>query len=174
MVQEAIIAAFFDELEKIAASYQMAGHLKSRSGVRPIRASTLLAKDTSFASRQAPQAPQEYPGYADTKSMGELVSDTASSSSSTGDVGAEASVEKTSAQKRRDRLMEGFATARPYVVSGVKAGVPAALLGKVFFGDKSAKGLAVVGSGLGVANQALKDWAEKHKRKAVAKKLLGT
>jgi len=42
------ISGFFDELEKIAISTRMSSFMQSRSGRRPIRAETLLAKRHPF------------------------------------------------------------------------------------------------------------------------------
>ena len=42
------ISGFFDEFEKIAVSTRMSSFMQSRSGRRPLRASTLLAKPHPF------------------------------------------------------------------------------------------------------------------------------
>ena len=158
----------FDELEKIGARMRSAGYMQSRSGVRPIRVDTLLnrgvqSQETELATAQPPETDQPMPA----EPAGETAAEEAP-------VGKLASADATLSEK----TMSGVAKARPYVVSGIKAGIPAAIFGKIMAGE-GAKGshaariAGIAGAGLGVANEAMKQWAEKHKQKALAKKILG-
>ena len=152
-----------NELEKIAASTQMAGYMQARRGTRPHRVHNLLNRDSKpnltepNLLTQDPEIGQPMPAEPDT---------------------GEDDAQKT-AGKRMERLSKGkqkalgtFAAARPYVASGVKAGLPLAVLGNLYGGKRAAKIFGAVGAGAGVANEALQSWAEKHKRRAVAKKIL--
>lgn len=165
-MQDIIFAAFFDEMEKIAASYRIAGHLKARSGIRPIRAATLLAKDSALAAQQ-----HQGPSHTDAgPGQGELAGEGAHAPQLGPTETAEG--EKMAASERTERVVGGFARARPYAVSAIEGAVPTALVGSMLFGPRAGKIGAGLGAGLGVTNQVLKDWAEKHKRKAVARKFL--
>lgn len=161
-MQESVIAGFLDELEKIGASTQMAGYLQSRRGTRPYRVSTLLNKDTKPNITepnllvQNPENDQPAPAEPDT---GE------DDAQSLGKIAGRLS-------ERKQKAMEGFAKVRPYVASGVKAGLPAAVLGNIYGGKRTAKVFGAVGAGAGVLNEALQNWAEKNKRRRVAKELL--
>jgi hypothetical protein len=73
----------------------------------------------------------------------------------------------------KQKALEGTVTARPYISSAVTAAVPAAMLGTIYGGPRMGKAFGAVGASLGVGNQALKDWAERNKRKQISKKILG-
>lgn len=162
-----VLAAMLDELDKIAASYRAAGHMQARSGTRPIRVHNLLGKsqgsdqgsDRGFvdkdATTQAPETEQPASPEMEGDELGKEAKD----------------------KGVKQKALEGFAKSRPYVVGGIKAGVPAAVFGKILVGDgpkgsKAARVAGLVGAGLGVGNEYMKDWAEKNKRRSVAKKLL--
>lgn len=163
-MQESVIAGLLDELEKISASTQMAGYMQSRRGTRPYRVSTLLAKDQArpHVSEpnllvQNPENDQAQPaepdtGEEDAQSLGKIAGKLSESN---------------------EKALGAFAKARPYVSSAAQSAVPAALLGGVYGGKRTAKVFGTVGAGAGVLNQALKNWAEKNKRKRVAKEILG-
>jgi hypothetical protein len=153
-MQSTTLEAVFDEMEKIAASKGQAGYMQSRSGRRSMRVSTLMAKGAPDITEpdQTAQDPEADPG---TPANPE-----------------DESGEKMAADDLKTKALGGFASARPYVASAFKAGVPAALLGGVMGGPRAAKVMGAVGAGLGVTNEALENWAEKNKRKAVARKIL--
>lgn len=163
------IAAFFDELEKIGARMQSAGFMQSRRGTRPYRVDTLLGRTAAPAmeSQQEPPPPQDGPEpgedqHTDPEVAGE------------GDMGKMAvSLE----DERVERAIGGFASARPYVAGAIAAGGPAAFITKTLMGEhpkamRAAQIAGAAGLGVGAANTALKRWAEKHKEKELAKKIL--
>ena len=98
-----------------------------------------------------------------------------------GEADGEPVIGKLAARERplRERVTEKAYQARPYVVSGIKAGVPAALFGKIMVGE-GAKGshaariAGLTGAGLGIANEAMQRWAEQNRRRALARKILST
>jgi hypothetical protein len=152
-----ILSAMFDELEKIGASYRSAGYMQARSGVRPIRAHNLANKGfveqesvTQAPDAEQPQAPELETGDSD-------------------DLGKEA---KVNAEDAKSKALEGYAKARPYIISGVKGAVPAALLGGVLGGKKGSKVFGAVGAAAGVTDRALRSWAEENRRNRAAKALL--
>ena len=154
----------FDELEKIAASKREAGYMQARSGRRPIRAHNLIGRDSTPRS-SAPNItfPDQVTQDPETEPANQPLADSEEDDAALG---------KTAAEDAKTKALEGFATARPYVAQAVKAGVPAAVLGGIMGGKRTAKVLGAIGAGAGVTNEALQQWAEKHKRKAIAKKLL--
>ncbi|MHC4180571.1 MAG: hypothetical protein ACYSWU_23980 [Planctomycetota bacterium] len=170
-MQVQVLSGLFDELEKISARRASAGFMQTRSGRRPIRASTLLAK---------PQlAPDSSNGANPSVEPDAPMADMEPAVEGTGPTDAGEKVAKLLTKERKEKALEGVATARPYVVSGVKGAVPGALIGKVLFeGGKgrlaghAGRTGAILGGAMGVTHEALQRWAEKHKRKAVAKKLL--
>jgi hypothetical protein len=149
-----VLEAIFDELEKVGASARSAGYMQSRQGVRPIRVHNLVDKTNRTLTSDPelePPAPM----------------------SSNDDEDQE--IGKTAAKPVGEKVMEGFAEARPYVVGAAKGAVPAAVLGGIFGKRRATKIIpSVIGAGLGAADVGIKDWAERHKRKAVAKKILGS
>jgi hypothetical protein len=52
MGMDQLLPSFLDEFSKIAASSRVAGYLQARKGRRPIRAETLLKKDTTGAQKE--------------------------------------------------------------------------------------------------------------------------
>jgi hypothetical protein len=172
-MQVEILEGVFDELGKIAARKGQAGFMQSRRGTRPHRVANLLSRDTapnvsthqhplSKADSVAQDPEKEQPPPAATVDGEE----------------SEKSAEKKW-KERKTQALSAFAKARPYAVSGIKAGVPAAVLGGIMGagkegarGSRAAKIFGALGAGAGMANQAIKDWAEKNKRKAVAKEIL--
>ena len=168
------IAAFLDELEKIGGRMQSAGYMQSRRGTRPYRVDTLLSRSAQSSPDpepsqdvQAPEMDQPMP---------------AEPAGTDGAEPQEAAVGKlASAQERplSEKAMEGMSKARPYVVGGIKAGIPSAFFAKALVGE-GAKGshaariAGITGAGLGVANEYMKRWAEKNKQKALAKKILSS
>lgn len=156
-----ILAGLIDELEKIGVSMRQAGFMQARRGTRPYRVDTLLGKSSS-------------PGYVEpntTSQAPELDQPPDPQLAQEEDEGDPA-VGKTAEADLGTKAMQGFAEARPYVVGGLQAGVPMAVLGNIVGGRKAGIGAGLVGTGLGATNEYLKQWAEKNKRKAVAKKLL--
>jgi hypothetical protein len=157
-----ILAGMLEELEKIGASRGQAGYMQSRRGTRPYRVDTLLGKQNQpgyVEPNTVTQNPEQ-----DQPNAPELAHDEGD-----GDV----ALGKTAAPSDpKERVMHGFASARPYVASGVTAGVPSALLGNVFGGKRGARIGGVLGATAGATNEYLRQWAEKNRRKAVAKKLL--
>jgi hypothetical protein len=155
------ITALIDELDKIktAASTQAAGYMQSRRGIRPYRVETLLSKNNP--SLTAPEDLTQNPELEEPES-------------DASDFDKEAAPNNI-----KEKSLSGFAQARPYAASAIKAAIPAALFGKFMAGEgsrgsKAARILGITGAGLGIADEALKNWAKKHKRKAVAQKILGT
>lgn len=158
-MQKAALIGFFDEMQKMAASKGMAGYMQSRRGTRPYRVSTLLQREQPEQATHNPEMDQPDPP------------ENAAESGEGG--GGAVKMAKVLSKERKEKAIGAFAKARPYVAGGFTAGVPAALLGGVLGGKKTAKTLGVLGAAAGVTNEALKDWAEKHKRKRVAKEILG-
>lgn len=77
----------------------------------------------------------------------------------------------------KQRALEGFVKARPYVSAGLKAGVPAAVMGKLLVGEgkagtRAGQVLGVLGAGAGVTDEALEQWARRNKRRREAKTIL--
>ena len=166
-MQITILAGMFDELQKIAASKQMSAHMQSRSGRRPIRAHNLLARDSS----PSPTTP-------DSVAQNPELEPAAPAQPAEPSEGGEPVMGKTAAEELKERALTGFAKARPYVAEGIKGALPAALFGKIMAGEgakgsHAARVMGLLGATAGVTNRALKDWAEKHKRRHVAKKILG-
>jgi hypothetical protein len=89
-----------------------------------------------------------------------------------------------SAKDRRDQAIGAAAKARPWIKSGIKGAIPAAVAANFlipatkepWIGRKSkiVAGVTAAGAGLGLADKALRDWAQKNKRRAVAKQILKT
>ena len=161
-MKDVTILGFVDELEKISASKGMASYMQTRRGTRPIRVDTLLSKENRDSVAQDTDLEQpDPPTSANEESEG----------GGDGDGGA-VKMAKVFTKERKEKAIGAFAKARPYVAGGFTAGVPAALLGGVMGGKKTAKTLGIIGAAAGVTNEALKDWAEKNKRKRVARKIL--
>jgi hypothetical protein len=159
-----ILAGMFDELEKIGVSLGQAGFMQSRRGTRPYRVNTLLNKQNS-------------PGYVDPSSVAqnpELDQPPPAELAQEEDEG-DTAVGKTAqviSPETQERAMHAFVGARPYVVGGLQAGVPVAVLGNIVGGRRTGAIAGAGATGAGVLNEYLKQWAQKHKRKAVAKKIL--
>ena len=158
-MQSLTIAGFLDELEKISARKGTASWMQTRSGTRPIRVHNLVGRDSLHglssgveSREQSAQAPElERPDDPEP---------------------AEETKEAADLGEAKTKALEGFVAARPYVSSTVQAAVPAAVLGGILGGPRMAKTLGVIGGGAGVANEALKQWAEKNKRRKLSKKIL--
>lgn len=61
MAMDRLLSGFFNELEKIAVSKQVAQFTQARKGRRPLRVSTLLAKESGYQTAdQASNEPSEY------------------------------------------------------------------------------------------------------------------
>jgi hypothetical protein len=164
-MQITLLAGMFDELEKISASKQLAGYLQARSGRRPIRAHNLV--DRASVNLTAPDSLTQNP---------ELEPAQPSQPAETFESG-EPVLGKTASEKVKQKALTGFAKARPYVAEGIKGALPAALFGKIMAGEgpkgsHTARVMGVLGAAAGITNRALKDWAERHKRREVAKKIL--
>ena len=157
-----ILAGMFDELEKIAVSTGQAGFMQSRRGTRPYRVDTLLGKQPGYVEpntvSQNPEQDQPAPPQL---SQEEDEGDPA--------VGKTAEVDW---EGMGNKAMHGFVGARPYVVGGLQAGVPAAVLGNIVGGRRLGIMAGLGGTGAGVVNEHLKAWAAKNKRKALSKKIL--
>jgi hypothetical protein len=151
-----------DELEKIGVSMRHAGFMQARRGTRPYRVDTLLGKQPGYVEpntvTQAPELDQPPPSQA---AQEEDEGDPA--------VGKTAQV---LSPETAEKAMQGFATARPYAVGALQAGVPAAVLGNIVGGRKLGIIGGIGGAGLGSVNEYLKQWAQKNRRQAVAKRLL--
>ena len=165
-MQRQTLESVFDELEKIGASMRSAGYMQSRRGTRSLRVDTLLNRgaqqDTPTTSSveqdmQAPEVDQPEPA--------QVAQD---------DAGEGTSVGKVASKSKSDKALEAFSEVRPYAVSGLKAGIPAAFFMKTMVPSSAgaARTAGLVGAGLGMGNEYLERWAEKNKRKAVAKKIL--
>jgi hypothetical protein len=163
-MRDAFLIGFFDEMQKMAASKGMAGYMQSRRGTRPYRVSTLLQRDQMPTQpnlvTQNPEMDQPEPA--------QNVEETED-----GDGGA-----VKMAESAQDKAVDVFVKAKPYLKATAAGAVPGALLGSALGGMGTPAGRhagrvgAVIGGGLGVANRALSDWAEKHKRTRLAKKIL--
>lgn len=162
-----VLAGLFDELDKIATRRGMAVHLQTRSGIRPIRAHNLVGRDSNHQRRAVvenqgtTQQPDLDPGIPPERDVTDAGPDKTASNLS----------------PRQKKLLEHAADARPYVVGAVKAGIPAALFGKIMAGEgpkgsHAARVLGIAGAALGAGNEYVQRWAEKNKRMSVAKKLL--
>lgn len=163
-MQAQVLTAMLDELGKIAASYGSAGYMQSRRGTRSLRVDTLLGQSRS------PQTQDQQPGYVEpnTVSQNPEQEQPQSPEMENEDMGKEAD------KNLKTKAMEGFVAARPYVASGVKAAIPAAMLGGIIRsrGSGLAKAMGAAGAVAGVGNEALERWAEKNKRRAISKKIL--
>jgi len=174
-MQVQILAGMLDELEKIGVSYKSSDFMQSRRRTRPIRASTLISRSQNQSqgvSQDSPQSSDTTSEATDREALTqnpeldqpqfEGMSPEESGESS---IGKEASV-------RTDKAIERFGEARPYVAGALKAGLPAAIFGNFYGGPKLGKTIGLVGAGAGLTNEFLKSWAQKNKRKAVARKIL--
>lgn len=155
------LQSFFNELEKIALSKKDAPFMQSRSGRRPIRAQKLLEKQMSFGRDelgvQAADYEHEHGGGMEDK-LGE---------------------DRTKKYKRK--AIRGAVEARPWVSSGVKGAIPAAVAANFLIPATSERGMkyksrivagvGALGAAAGVADRALKRWAKKNPRSAAAKQL---
>jgi hypothetical protein len=168
-------------LEKRAASTTAAPYLQLRSGRRPIRVHTLLKNESKAYLPEKPD-PRQLKAGVETHSPMDTEHEF-------GQGIGEGTMYKGAAKDdtARERALKGFVKARPYVVSGVKAGLPAGLFTKMLLPEsptgavgKAMKrigpmGAVLIGAGLGVTNEALKAWAKRHRRKTrLAKQLLKT
>jgi hypothetical protein len=162
-----ILAGMIDELEKIGARMRTAGFMQSRRGTRPYRVDTLLGKDQASPGYVEPNTSAQTP-----ESEQPAEPSLAQNEGDGGDPSIGKTAEILEPGSRTEKALKGFASARPYVAEGVKAGVPAAVLGNIVGGRRLGTIAGVGGAGLGVANEALKRWAQKNKGQAVAKKLL--
>lgn len=157
-----ILAGMIDELEKIGASMRQAGFMQSRRGTRPIRVETLVGRQSKITEpdtiAQDPELDQPPPAqFAQEEDEGDpAVGKTAQAFS----------------PETAEKAMHGFASARPYAVGALQAGVPAAVLGNIVGGRKLGIIGGLGGAGLGSVNEYLKQWAQKNKRQALARKLL--
>lgn len=170
------IAAFLDELEKIGGRMQSAGYMQTRRGTRPYRVDTLLGRSSQpsqpvqppepVQDARAPEVDQPLPAEP-------VTADGAEPQEAA--VGKLAAAEPTMTEK----AMAGMSQARPYVVGGIKAAIPAAFFAKIMAGEgakgsHAARVAGLAGAGLGVANEYMKQWAEKNKRQELAKKILSS
>lgn len=163
------IAGFFDELDKLGARRETANWMQSRSGIRPIRVQTLLDKERPIEDSGSDSLrPEVVESAADSTGVAE--ESMTGGEQGTGEVGKAAAL---ISKERKGQALHGFARARPYVSGAVKAGVPAAVLGSIYGGKRTAKLLGAVGAAAGATNEALKGWAEKNKRRSAARALLG-
>lgn len=163
-MQVQVLEGLFDELEKISARRNIAGYMQTRSGRRPIRASTLLAKPQLAPDSSSGPNPSVEPDAVEAQAEPAV--------EGTGEMEGDEKIAKILTKEHKEKALEGFAAARPYVASTVKGAVPGALLGGVLGGSRAAKIGAGIGGTLSLTNEALRNWAEKHKRRAVAKRLL--
>lgn len=157
-----ILSGMFDELEKIGVSMRQAGFMQARRGTRPYRVDTLLGKQPGFVEpntvTQAPELDQPpAPQLAQEEDEGDPA------------VGKTAEVDW---EGMGTKAMHGFVGARPYVVGGLQAGVPAAVLGNIVGGRRLGIIAGLGGTGAGMINEHLKQWAARNKRKALSKKIL--
>lgn len=154
------LAGLIDELEKIGVSMRNAGFMQSRRGIRPIRVDTLVGRESRITEpEQVAQDPE-----LDQPAPPQMANDS--------DEGDPAVGKTASSKGTKEKAMRSFVAARPYLSSAAKAAVPAAMLGGVYGGPRSAKLFGAIGATGGLVNQALKDWAQTHKRKDVAKDIL--
>jgi len=170
-------------LEKRAASTAAAPYLQLRTGRRPIRAHTLLKNESKAYLPEKPN-PQQIKAGVETHSPMDVEHEF-------GQGIGEGTMYKGAAGKEKkpisERALGGFVKARPYVVGGVKTGLPAGLFAKMLLPESpkgrvgtvakriGPMGAVLIGAGLGVTNEALKAWAKKRKKKTrLAKQLLKT
>lgn len=164
MSMDQFLPSFIDELEKIAISKRDASFMQTRSGRRPIRAHTLLEKETAFK-----RPPKE--GEDDNQAADHEIEH---------GYGME---DKLGAQKEtfKDKAVHTAVAARPWVSSAVKSAIPAAVAANFLIpvtGERATKhksrvvaGIGALGAAAGVADRALKQWAQKHPKSQVAKDL---
>lgn len=155
------LQSFFSELEKIALSKKDAPFMQSRTGRRPIRAHKLLEKRMSFGRDEVGDGPADYEHEQGAGMEDKLGSD------------------KTKKYKRK--AIRGAVEARPWVSSGVKGAIPAAVAANFLIPATSEKGMryksrivagvGALGAAAGVADRALKRWAKRNPRSAAAKQL---
>lgn len=164
MGMDQILPSFLDELVKIAVSKRDASFMQTRSGRRPIRAHKLLEKETAF--KRPPKVDDYDAGSGHEYEYGSGMSEKLGESQS---------------DKAKQTMMRGAVAARPWVSSAVKGAIPAAVAANFLIPTTSElatkrKGRVVAGIGAlgalaGVADRALKDWAQKHPRSELATKL---
>lgn len=169
MAMDQRLLALFDEIEKLGVAKDVSHFMQTRTGRRPIRVGTLMKKETAYL-------PDNTEG--DQKQNSERSEDLEA------EAGQGFADKVAAARERRDRAIGAAATARPWVKSGIKGAIPAAVAANFLIPateqpwlrrkSKIVAGMTAVGAGLGVADKALKDWAEKNKRKAVAREILKT
>lgn len=166
MSMDQIITAFFDEFEKIAVSKKDSPFMQSRAGRRPIRAENLLRRESETS--QSLHAPPS------------VVAEESATEHEYGDGMAE----KLGERKKEPLKIKAIRTAveaRPWVSSGVKGAIPAAIVSNFLIPATSQKGLkyksrivsgaAALGAAAGVGDKALKEWAKKNPRTLVAREL---
>lgn len=177
------LEAFADEMLKIAGCKKLSPFMQSRRGRRPIRVEKALQKVTAYLpSKVAPGDPVKT--KSDPKEV-EAMSGREDPEVEHGQGIADGyeKVGKVLTRERKEKAIGAFARVRPYVASGVKAGVPAAVMTKMLLGEggsdvakkrgsRIVRTVGLLGAGAGMANRALKEWAARHKRKGVAKEIL--
>lgn len=160
-MQEIIISALVDELEKIAASTQAAGYMQLRRGTRPYRVQTLLEKENTEGFdgfTQNPDTELAPPAQLEADDGAEM------------DTPKTAKLSKERKSSRSDRALLAFSKSRPYVTDAIKAGVPTAVFGKLLVGEgaratRAARLLGIFGASAAVTNRALGDLAARKKQR---------
>ena len=162
--------ALLDELEKLGVARGISHFMQTRTGRRPISVGTLMKKETAYLP-DAKKSEQKQ----DSEKAEDLETE-----SGQGFADKVAAVQK----KRKDQAIGAAASARPWIKSGIKGAIPAAVAANFLIPAteqpwlrrkaKIVAGVTAMGAGLGVADKALKDWAERNKRSRVAKQILKT
>ena len=156
-------------LEKRAVAKNMSHFTQTRTGRRSIRVGTLLKKETA---------------YLPTAQQGERNQDAEKSEDLEIEGGRGMEEKLGSASERKEKAIGAAASARPWIKAGIKGAVPASIAASLMIPaskepwvarkNRIVAGIGAIGAGAGVADKALKDWAERNKRKAVAKQILKT
>lgn len=156
-------------LEKRAVAKSVSHFTQTRTGRRPISVGTLLKKETA---------------YLPTSQQGERNQDAEKSEDLEIEGGRGMEEKLGSVSEKKEKAIGAAASARPWIKSGVTAAIPAAVAANFLIPaskepwlsrkGKIVAGVGALGAGAGIADRALKDWAEKNKRKAIAKQILKT
>jgi hypothetical protein len=169
MAMDQRLLALFGELEKSGVARDVSHFMQTRTGRRPIRVGTLMKKETAYLP--------------DSK-RSEQKQDSEKAEDLEAEAGHGFAEKMASAKERREQAIGAAAKARPWIKSGIKGAIPAAVAANFlipatkepWIGRKSkiVAGVTAAGAGLGLADKALRDWAEKNKRKRVAREILKT
>jgi hypothetical protein len=169
MAMDQRLLAFFNEIEKLGVGKTLSHFTQLRGGRRPISVGTLLQKETA---------------YLPNSSQAEKNQDAEKAEDLEVEGGAGFAEKMAAAKERREKAIGAAATARPWIKSGIKGAIPAAVAANFLIPateqpwlrrkSKAVAATTLIGAGLGVADKALQDWAARHKRTSLGKEILKT